>query len=151
MKRLAVWLLTIAWLGVTTLQAQEPKLEQPGSPPQLGLLAEVNVDSGDVAIWFVTTNTVNETEVQQDIVDGKPVMRTVIVPKQVQEHRMRKLNLRDVQVLTPANKRLTTDQALARLKRGQMLFFHSGDKLDERYLKVMKEDALIVLIPVAGP
>lgn len=148
MKRITAWLLTIAWLGVTTLQAEEPKLEQPGPPPQLGLLAEVDAERGVIGIWYVTTNTVFETEMIEEVVDGKRVVRTEIVPKQVQEHRMRQLNLRDVHVLTPANKRLTPDQALARLKRGQMLFFLTGDKLDERYQQVMKEDTLIVLIPV---
>ena len=152
MRRLACWCLCLAWLGVAALQAEEPKLEQPGAPPQLGLLTEVNAETGDIAIWYVEAKMVVETEMIEEVVDGQRVVRTELVPRQVHEHRIRKHNLRGVQIVTGAGEVLDPVAALPRLKRGRMLFFYTGDKLDERYQQVMKEDALIVLIPVkAGP
>jgi hypothetical protein len=114
-------------------------------PPSFVFITEVNAEKEDAIFNYTVLIPVLE-EVAVKVVDpatGKIVEETQTVTTYRAEQRAQVLALRELRIISPSGKVVPTDEALKKLAGRIVVDARNG--IDERYLKLFKDDVLILV------
>ncbi len=148
--------LAVAFLGLLAVcrgDEKDPTKVPRGPAPQRIVVADV--ETGDAIFTARLTVPVNLVVYEQQTVmrDGVPVK--VVVPKNrtVDQVVVVRHNVGDFEFTTPDGKKLTREDVLKRMKKGDTLVISAdGKPVDPRHLQGIKGDVLILLrVPQVEP
>jgi hypothetical protein len=139
---------------LTSSALAAPVPEQPDAPPKgpppLVMAVSVAPD-GQVAIQRIVTEMVLEERTEKVRVGNQIVEQKVTVMVPVLRETRVALDSKDVQVLTADGKRVDPKDVRSLLKKtSPVLVSADGKPVDPFYLRLVKENALIVILPQAG-
>jgi hypothetical protein len=119
-------------------------------PPTIVTVKEVRADRADLVCEQILTERVPATitKVVEEKGVKKEVPVTTFVTKAVPT--LVTFPLKESTFITPAGKKLTAEEAAKRLTAGTLLFVSVGGKPDPAYLKILRDDALILVTPAWG-
>jgi hypothetical protein len=136
-------------LGVSVAFGQPEQVPQ-ASPPTIVTVKEVRADRGELVcdllvaerVEVTRTKVIEEKGVKKEVAEKTFVTRAV--PTQVT------FPLKASTFLTVGGKKVTDEDVAKRVTPGTLLFVSVGGKPDPAYLKVLRDDTLILVTPGWG-
>jgi hypothetical protein len=146
----------LALVGSVAFGRQEKTPEPPmdrvpqSPPPTIVTVKEVRADRSELVCEQILTEQVpvTRTKVVEDKGIKKEVAETVLVTRAVPKQM--KFALKEGAFQTVGGKKLTDEEVAKRLKAGTLLFVSFGGKPDPAYLKILRDDAIILVTPAWG-
>jgi hypothetical protein len=146
------WLIVAAMCGATGWVRAADEVETPGTQPQWAVVREMDAEAKTVSVMVTVTKPVFETYQYTVEVAGRQETRVAQRKIDVSEVRVRLLKLAETRVVTAGKAKLDEAAALKRLTPDTPVLLHPGSqKLDPRYLALLKDDALILVVPAEAP
>ena len=134
----------------------EPEIKPPQGPPPTQVLASMTKD-GEFEISQPQQVPEARKEERTVTIDGRPVKQTVTVFMYKTVQVTRRIKAEGVTVYTTAGKEVPAKDVPDKLKKPTIVLLAAdGNKVDPFYLKIIKEDTLVIVVstgqaPAAAP
>jgi hypothetical protein len=150
MTRSALSLLTLFLSGLS-LTAQDATKTPPGPPPTMIVVGSVD-PMGTLTATQRVTRIVPVT-VEKEVVQAGVAMKVTVTEYQkVEETVTTKVALKDYTIHDAKGEKVKPDAALKRLTSGSVILVSAnGQKVDPAYLRIIKDDTLILVQNAAPP
>jgi hypothetical protein len=143
-SRFAMILITLLTSGAT---AQDATKTPAGPPPTMIVVSSID-PSGALLSKQLTTRAIPVAEDRVVIEAGIMKKVTVTTYKYVPEERHNKYVLKDLEIYDVKGEKVKQEAALKRLTPGTVVLLSTnGQKVDPAYLRIVKEDTLILVQP----
>jgi hypothetical protein len=148
-RTLAAVVLLLAVAGLQAAPVPErPALEKPQTPPPTMAAAEIGKDGALLIERTAVRSEVAQVTEEVVLPGGRKEARTRLVPRQVILTTMEKVELKDVQAFGSDGKQIDTAKLAELLKKSTpVLVSTDGQKVDPYYLQLVKEGAVVLVLP----
>jgi hypothetical protein len=148
MSRIVFGVLAVALLGGAVPSQDKPHLPKGPQPRQV--LATAGLAEGGVIVFkFSSVDCVVQLEETKVVVGGKEVTRRHMKMVPVTRQGEQRVKSADIQAATAGGKKVDAKELPKLLKKATaVLISADGKKVDPFYLKVLKEDTLVLVLPI---
>lgn len=131
--------------------AEEKPFAPASPPPTMAFVHAVDADKAEIMVVYPVSKPVAQTryESRERVIDGRKVTELVpiTVTTMVTELQMRLWSARSANAIDAKGKALTMKELAKRLKKNDPIVIAASDTVDPAYLKLLKEDAVVLLGP----